>query len=66
MIANIGTSVNTAYTNGDSQVRAAPARKETRSMIDERFLTTGEVLKYLRVNLRTVYRLIKTGKIPAV
>jgi excisionase family DNA binding protein len=35
-------------------------------MIDETFLTTGEVLEYLQVNLRTVYRLIKAGKIPAV
>ena len=35
-------------------------------MIDEAFLTTDEVLKYLQVNLRTVYRLIKAGKIPAV
>lgn len=35
-------------------------------MIDEAFLTTEEVLEYLQVNLRTVYRLIKAGKIPAV
>jgi excisionase family DNA binding protein len=35
-------------------------------MIDETFLTTEEVLEYLQVNLRTVYRLIKGGKIPAV
>jgi excisionase family DNA binding protein len=35
-------------------------------MIDDPFLTTGEVLEYLQVNLRTVYRLIKAGKIPAV
>jgi excisionase family DNA binding protein len=33
---------------------------------DEVFLTTEEVLEYLQVNLRTVYRLIKAGKIPAV
>ena len=33
---------------------------------DEGFLTTEEVLDYLQVNLRTVYRLIKAGKIPAV
>ena len=33
---------------------------------DEVFLTTEEVLAYLQVNLRTVYRLIKAGKIPAV
>jgi excisionase family DNA binding protein len=34
--------------------------------MDETFLTTEEVLEYLQVNLRTVYRLIKAGKIPAV
>ncbi|MBI2833934.1 MAG: response regulator, partial [Acidobacteria bacterium] len=35
-------------------------------MIEEAFLTTDEVLEYLQVNLRTIYRLIKAGKIPAV
>jgi excisionase family DNA binding protein len=35
-------------------------------MGDDHFLTTEEVLDYLQVNLRTVYRLIKAGKIPAV
>ena len=35
-------------------------------MRDDGFLTTEEVLEYLQVNLRTVYRLIKGGKIPAV
>src|SRR4029078_11603752 len=35
-------------------------------MIDESFLNTEEVLEYLQVNLRTVHRLIKAGKIPAV
>ena len=35
-------------------------------MIEDAFLTTDEVLKYLQVNLRTVYRLIKAGKLPAV
>jgi excisionase family DNA binding protein len=35
-------------------------------MIEETFLTTEEVLEYLQANLRTVYRLIKAGKIPAV
>src|SRR5215212_3718485 len=35
-------------------------------MMDESFLNTEEVLEYLQVNLRTVYRLIKAGKIPAV
>lgn len=34
--------------------------------MDEGFLTTEEVLDYLQVNLRTVYRLIKAGRIPAV
>jgi excisionase family DNA binding protein len=34
--------------------------------MEETFLTTDEVLEYLQVNLRTVYRLIKAGKIPAV
>jgi len=34
--------------------------------MDDVFLTTEEVLEYLQVNLRTVYRLIKAGKIPAV
>jgi excisionase family DNA binding protein len=32
----------------------------------EAFLTTDEVLAYLQVNLRTVYRLIDAGKLPAV
>jgi len=35
-------------------------------MMDETFLTTDEVIDYLQVNLRTVYRLIKAGKLPAV
>ena len=35
-------------------------------MSDEGFLTTEAVLDYLQVNLRTVYRLIKAGRIPAV
>jgi excisionase family DNA binding protein len=35
-------------------------------MIDETFLTTDEVIGYLQVNLRTVYRLIRAGKLPAV
>jgi excisionase family DNA binding protein len=35
-------------------------------MADEGFLTTEEVLEYLQVNLRTIYRLIKAGRIPAV
>lgn len=35
-------------------------------MKDEDFLTTDEVQECLQVNLRTVYRLINAGKIPAV
>lgn len=35
-------------------------------MADDAFLTTDEVLNYLQVNLRTIYRLIKSEKIPAV
>lgn len=35
-------------------------------MIDETFLTVEEVLEYLQVNSRTVYRLIKAGKLPAI
>jgi excisionase family DNA binding protein len=35
-------------------------------MVEDGFLTTDEVLKYLQVNLRTIYRLIKSGRIPAV
>jgi excisionase family DNA binding protein len=35
-------------------------------MNEDHFLTTEEVLDYLQVNLRTVYRLIKAGKSPAV
>src|SRR5215510_9348336 len=33
---------------------------------DPTFLTTDDVLAYLQVNLRTIYRLVKAGKIPAV
>jgi excisionase family DNA binding protein len=35
-------------------------------MGDEQFLTTEEVLDYLNINLRTIYRLIKVGRLPAV
>ena len=34
--------------------------------MEDAFLTTEEVLEYLHVHHRTVYRLIKAGKIPAV
>ena len=30
------------------------------------FLTTDDVLGYLRIHARTVYRLIRTGDLPAV
>ena len=30
------------------------------------FLTTEEVLAYLKVTPRTIYRLIRTGELPAV
>ncbi len=33
---------------------------------ESQFLTTDDVLEYLRINARTVYRLIKNGEIPAV
>jgi excisionase family DNA binding protein len=35
-------------------------------MDDDAFLTTEEVLEYLHVHHRTVYRLVKAGRIPAV
>lgn len=35
-------------------------------MADDPFLTTEEVLDYLQINLRTIYRLIRLGKLPAV
>jgi excisionase family DNA binding protein len=47
------------------QRRAAETGDEAKRMIQESYLTTAEVLEYLQVNLRTVYRLIKAGKIPA-
>jgi excisionase family DNA binding protein len=34
--------------------------------MEDTYLTTAEVIEYLQVNLRTVYRLLKAGKIPAV
>jgi len=34
--------------------------------MDDTFLTTEEVLEYLQINLRTIYRLLKAGEIPAV
>jgi excisionase family DNA binding protein len=35
------------------------------TMADEEYLTTEEVLEYLHLTRRTVYRLVKNGKIPA-
>ena len=35
-------------------------------MNDDHYLTTDDLLDYLHVNLRTIYRLIKAGEIPAV
>ena len=35
-------------------------------MNDDAFLTTEEVLQYLQLNLKTVYRLVKAGQLPAV
>jgi excisionase family DNA binding protein len=35
-------------------------------MSEEHFLTTDELLDYLHINLRTVYRMIKLGTLPAV
>ena len=35
-------------------------------MNDDGFMTTEEVLQYLQLNLRTVYRLVNAGQIPAV
>jgi excisionase family DNA binding protein len=32
----------------------------------DKFLTTEEVLQYLNVNLRTVYRWLKAGQLPAI
>jgi PTS system nitrogen regulatory IIA component len=32
----------------------------------EAFLTTEEVLRYLKVTPRTIYRLIRAGELPAV
>lgn len=34
--------------------------------MSDTFLTTEELLEYLQVNLRTVYRMIKAGRLPAV
>ena len=36
------------------------------SQVNNAFLTTEEVMAILRVNTRTIYRLIRAGDIPAV
>ena len=50
----------------DERSARSGARGPRDQSMEETFLTTEEVLEYLQVNLRTVYRLIKAGKIPAV
>ena len=35
-------------------------------MMDESFLTTEEVLAYLNTTPRTIYRLIRSGELPAM
>ena len=45
--------------------REIPPVTQNRTMEDV-FLTTEEVLEYLHVSVRTVYRLIKAGKLPAL
>lgn len=35
-------------------------------MGDGQYLTTDELLEYLQINIRTIYRLVKAGQIPAV
>ena len=42
-----------------------PQVTQTRTT-DDAFLTTEEVLAYLHVSVRTVYRLVKAGKLPAI
>lgn len=42
-----------------------PFESPTAETVHSPFLTLGEVLRYLRVNARTVYRLIRTGELPA-
>jgi len=50
----------------DATLAPGPPAIRLLDMNDEHFLTTDEVLDYLQVNLRTVYRLIKAGKMPAI
>ncbi len=41
-----------------------PGNQQGRDVYD--FMTTEDVLGYLRINARTVYRLIRNGELPAV
>jgi len=50
------------YVYNSRQIRPVNQNRTT----DDVFLTTEEVLEYLHVSVRTIYRLIKAGKIPAV
>ena len=65
-----GTLFASVETPRDSEVRfSSPDLIDSQRLMAlerEVFLTTEEVLDYLQVNQRTVYRLIKAGKIPAV
>ena len=45
--------------------RAAP-RRIVKLTDHDQFMTTEEVLEYLQVNLRTIYRLIRRRNIPAI
>lgn len=47
------TTTDTTMSNNESQEMEA-------------FLTTEEVLSYLKITPRTIYRLIRTGELPAV
>ncbi|MBI1873415.1 MAG: helix-turn-helix domain-containing protein [Acidobacteria bacterium] len=42
-----------------------PFDSRTTELGETPFLTLGEVIRYLRVNPRTVYRLIRSGELPA-
>jgi excisionase family DNA binding protein len=48
-------------THKERTLANSPAGRELLS-----FLTTEEVLGYLKVTPRTIYRLIRTGELPAV
>ena len=59
---NTGEHTRGGAARGPSRARS-PC---TSTMNDDHYLTTDELLDYLHINLRTIYRLIKAGKIPAV